>query len=105
MPGELIYCGYKQYETCVDELTAKYPNAQIEDASDDIHGGRFEITVSDVDEDEFNMFLLEKGYLDISLNLLLYKYSNPEYLKKLIKRIILERENKEQEVIEGGKEG
>ena len=54
---ELIYAG-KDVETVV---LKRYPNAKIEDASDEIHKERFELEV-DVNEDEFYVFAIVDGY-------------------------------------------
>ncbi len=88
---DVIYCGYDQYQSCVDELKAEYPNAMIEDASDSIHGGRFSIEVPDVKEEVFFLFLLRKGYLDISLKLGFLRLNSPEKFNDLLKMVIAER--------------
>lgn len=71
---DLIYCGHEQYDECKKELQAGFPDCAIEDASDDIHEGRFQIEVPDERRKELLMFLLENGYYNISLKLQLMSY-------------------------------
>ena len=54
---DLIYAG-KDIE---DIIKAKYPQAKITDASDDIHRERFELEL-DIEEDEFYPFAFQKGF-------------------------------------------
>jgi len=54
---QLIYAG-KEVE---EAIKARYPDAKIKDASDDIHKERFECEV-DIDEEEFYIWAILEGY-------------------------------------------
>jgi len=43
-------------------IKAKYPQAKISDASDDIHRERFEMTLEGIEEDEFYPFAIKEGF-------------------------------------------
>jgi hypothetical protein len=55
---DLIYAGHE----VEDIIKAKYPQAKITDASDEIHTERFEMELDGVTEDEFYPFALIKGF-------------------------------------------
>ena len=55
---DLIY-GPREVEAII---LRKYPNAQINDASDDIHQERFECTIEGVSDDEFYPFAIREGF-------------------------------------------
>lgn len=57
MIEELIYA-----EAAMKLIKAKYPMAEFKDESDDIHEGRFSVTIQDITEEEFYTFALQKGF-------------------------------------------
>ena len=65
---DLIYAGESQEEIKMDIL-AKYPGATFEDASDDIHQGRFQVEIEGIDRLEwYNWVAFEGGFSDLSLH-------------------------------------
>lgn len=91
MVTDLIYCGHDQYKECTNELKAEYPDAVTEDASDSIHGGRFSIEVQDVSQRDFRLFLMRRGYLEISLDLGLLRLDKHEECMELVEQVVEER--------------
>ena len=91
MMFDLIYCGHDQYQECTNELKTEYPDAVIEDESDSTHGGRFGIAVRDVSQSEFRLFLMRRGYLEISLDLGLLLLDKHEECMELVKQVVEER--------------
>lgn len=73
---DLIYDG-AQYKK---ELEKLFPNAKIEDASDEIHRGRVSINVK-MKVDEYQRIIMLNGFYRMSLSLLLY--NTKELLEKL----------------------
>jgi len=64
---DLIYLNDRfQYDTIKECLKKEFPNAQIEDASDDVHEYRFSITMPDEKRDEYNKFVLKTGLVIFS---------------------------------------
>jgi hypothetical protein len=49
-------------------ISARYPSAVFEDASDMVHEERFGVKVSDVAEEEWFEFLVKAGIATVSLN-------------------------------------
>ena len=92
---DLIYCGHtekgrydwKLYEQCKAEISSAYPEAKFEDASDGVHGARLSIYIPIIEEEEFDTFLLQNGYFNISFRLQMLKYSEFDYLKRLVGKI------------------
>ena len=77
MIEELVYAG-KEVE---DIITSKYPNAKITDASDCIHAERFEVEITDLEDDEFYPLAIKEGFatLCFSFQLLLQSLKFPEH--------------------------
>ena len=55
---ELVYAGHE----VEDIIKKKYPQAEIKDASDYIHTERFELSIPDIDDDEFYPFAIREGF-------------------------------------------
>ena len=69
---QLVYAGRK-----VEELIkARYPEAKIKDASDEIHTERFECEV-DIDQDEFYIWAILEGYADACISFHLMEMDYP----------------------------
>ena len=55
------------YDATVEPIILKrWPDAEIVDASDDIHRGRFQVDL-DVEEDEFYPFAIKEGFAEVCL--------------------------------------
>lgn len=53
--------------TAVPEIKDRFPEAEIEDASDEIHAGRVMVIIKDATVREWYTFLLESGWHLVSL--------------------------------------
>jgi hypothetical protein len=67
-------------------IQAKYPQAKIRDASDDIHIGRFEVLIEDVSQDDFWIFAIRKGFAMSCLAWRILMQDDAETCKKLIRK-------------------
>jgi hypothetical protein len=78
---DLLY-GCQQYQ---QDLKVLFPNCSIEDASDEIHEGRIQITV-DIDEWEYWRKIFLEGFSTLSLAFQMKRYEK-EFRKELAERL------------------
>ena len=80
MLEELVYGGKD-----VEELIkAKFPSANTEDASDDIHENRFSLSIEDTNEDDFYVYAIQKGFADLCFKFaLMLRIPNPKDAEKI----------------------
>lgn len=65
-------------------IASAYPNAQFKDASDDIHPGRFEVTIKGLHQKAFWKFAVEQGFALDCLGFELKRRSDREFGKEII---------------------
>lgn len=77
------------YEVVYDEaakpiILERFPSAQIEDASDEIHEGRFAVTLPDSERDAFYKHAIVEGYCEICLGFrtMMYDKKGREQIEK-----------------------
>jgi len=81
---DLIYCAdFKDYGKIKEKILEHYPEAKIEDASDDVHQARFSVELSDVEETNFQMMAIKEGFALCSLSIQLMRLEKPKDLKEL----------------------
>ncbi len=81
---DLIYVeNRKDYHEVAAIIHKRYPEAQIEDASDFIHLHRFSVD-GEIPEDEWVVFLMTEGLWNLSLHANLIIQSDYERAKRLI---------------------
>lgn len=54
-------------DSAMVDIKAQYPTAIFEDASDEVHGGRFQVEIPDIPEDEWWEFCVKTGIAIVSL--------------------------------------
>lgn len=75
------------YDEAVKPLILKrFPGAQFQDASDEIHEGRFEVTLPDSEKDAFYKASLKEGWSEVSLRFQLMLKGGREEDVKTINR-------------------
>lgn len=84
---DLIYADGCQYE--IEGLIRKaFPNAEIEDASDFIHRGRFSVTIPNMRQDRFFIWLLAQGLQDMSFGVQIGMREDPERFHRIFRAAI-----------------
>jgi hypothetical protein len=76
---DLMYFGYsfgedapeakKNQADFIKEVKEKFPNVELRDAYDEIKGYRQEVHLDDSETENYNAFLLGKGWFEMSLTL------------------------------------
>jgi len=75
---ELVYGGEHRVELQA-EIRGKWPEAIFEDASDEIHVGRFNVRLPDgVTEDEFYLFVIRAGFAELCFRFQLMLHGGDE---------------------------
>lgn len=84
---DLIYAGEhrKELEGIVENA---YPQAKLEDASDYIHEGRFSVQLEDIEQDDWLLFVMVEGILDISLISQMERMGNPDHYLTLLRQAV-----------------
>ncbi len=85
---DLIYAERHQKEM-ITAVKESYPDANIEDASDFIHHGRFSIEI-DCEEDEWSRWLFHAGIFDFSLHMQTFKLLKPDEYLDMMRSIVAE---------------
>jgi hypothetical protein len=84
---DLIYCENRgDYTEIKNKLLDNFPNANIQDASDEIHHDRFEIEMDDDKRDDYLIFTMKEGFAVLSLTVQLMLHENQKELKELMGR-------------------
>lgn len=86
---DLIYAGEhsQEFRTLIQK---DFPQAIINDASDDIHYGRFSVEMN-IDDREWPLWLMRNGLHNLSLHWEVLKADNPSFMMPLIKQVIAEQ--------------
>lgn len=86
---DLLYCGEhrEEIEAIVRE---SFPEAEVKDASDEIHRGRFSVQM-EYEDDDWMLWVMRKGLHDLSFHWNIMKMQNPERLKPLLMQVIEEQ--------------
>jgi len=88
---DLIYAGYEYYEEAKTRIKEKFPDAIIEDASDEIHEGRFSVKMDDKNEREYFKHLIREGFIKCSLDFNVKSMGNDKeehgYLINIIREV------------------
>ena len=83
---DLMYAGDSEGRA-KKEILEWFPHAEFEDASDDIHEGRFGVTLPDTDTDKWDRFLIMTTMMEISFRIQLTMLENDESRKETMRKM------------------
>lgn len=90
--SDLLYMEEKEYlDQIQSELLAEFPTAKFEDGSDDIHRYRFSVDIENLEQQDWYLWLLRKGWFQFSFDFQFVTMDRPHEVKPLMQQVLKER--------------